>query len=355
MSEAEISHPAPCPVTPVSLVAVPSPVDRFKRLRDPFEPHQIGKLPRTTCRDCSKSQTKVCGQHKKKECRFCGNWMTAAHIDLDYVGHAAVTDRLLEVDPEWTWEPMSVDPQTGVPLLVNNGSTLWIKLTVLGVSRIGVGTVEDGKFEAEKQLIGDAIRNAAMRFGVALDLWSKEDLSRPEESTHEVRQNTSQPSEALEEPQESAAESVVEMASDETYASIGEGIQSLTEKGNSLLREWWKSNLPSFATKTNLSADDARAVLAQIEALPKRKTANARAVLAQTQPPPPTGHQLLDVIWVEREVTELSDQKNVAGLILNRVIKDIATDLSDDEARMVANTVDDMTDDDLKALILEAQ
>ena len=31
-------------------------------------------------------------------------------------------------------------------------------------------------FELEKQLISDAIRNAAMRFGVALDLWAKEDL-----------------------------------------------------------------------------------------------------------------------------------------------------------------------------------
>ena len=47
--------------------------------------------------------------------------------------------------------------------------------TVCGVTRIGVG---DGK--SMKELIGDAIRNAAMRFGVALDLWSKEEL----ESVH---------------------------------------------------------------------------------------------------------------------------------------------------------------------------
>ena len=26
----------------------------------------------------------------------------------DYVGHANVTDRLLEVDPEWTWSPVAV-------------------------------------------------------------------------------------------------------------------------------------------------------------------------------------------------------------------------------------------------------
>jgi hypothetical protein len=42
---------------------------------------------------------------------------------------------------------------------------------VCGVTRIGVG---DGKNAKER--IGDAIRNAAMRFGVALDLWAKENL-----------------------------------------------------------------------------------------------------------------------------------------------------------------------------------
>src|SRR5690606_32615245 len=42
---------------------------------------------------------------------------------------------------------------------------------ICGVTRIGVG---DGK--SAKECIGDAIRNAAMRFGVALDLWAKEAL-----------------------------------------------------------------------------------------------------------------------------------------------------------------------------------
>ena len=40
---------------------------------------------------------------------------------------------------------------------------------------MGFGTVEVRKNEKEKELIGDAIRNAAMRFGVALGLWVKED------------------------------------------------------------------------------------------------------------------------------------------------------------------------------------
>jgi hypothetical protein len=84
---------------------------------------------------------------------------------LDYVGHAAVTDRLLTIDPHWSWEPFAIGPD-GLPAM-DAGRNLWIRLTICGVTRIGVG---DGK--SAKECIGDAIRNAAMRFGVALDLWA---------------------------------------------------------------------------------------------------------------------------------------------------------------------------------------
>src|SRR5665647_3302969 len=71
---------------------------------------------------------------------------------LDYVGHAAVTDRLLTVDPEWNWEPLSTN-ELGLPMYDAQGG-LWIKLTVLGVTRLGYGDGPD-----PKQRIGDAIRN----------------------------------------------------------------------------------------------------------------------------------------------------------------------------------------------------
>src|SRR5215467_13501336 len=48
--------------------------EQAKALRDIFPEEQIGKLPATQGRP-----------------------------ELDYVGHAAVTSRLLAVDPEWTW------------------------------------------------------------------------------------------------------------------------------------------------------------------------------------------------------------------------------------------------------------
>jgi hypothetical protein len=112
--------------------------DQAAALRKPFPAGAIGKLPK-------------------------------GGVMLDYVGHAATTDRLLQVDPEWNWEPLALD-ERGHPA-VDGGGNLWIKLTVAGVTRLGVG---DGK--SAKECIGDAIRNAAMRFGVALDLWAKEDL-----------------------------------------------------------------------------------------------------------------------------------------------------------------------------------
>lgn len=100
-----------------------------------------------------------------------------AGMQLDYVGHAAVTDRLIAVDPCWTWEPFALAADGG-PLIRIGGkdAELWIRLTVCGQTRIGIGTAPAAAQELGKQLVSDAIRNAAMRFGVALDLWSKEDL-----------------------------------------------------------------------------------------------------------------------------------------------------------------------------------
>jgi hypothetical protein len=129
------------------------------QLREPFPPGAIGKLPR---------KTKDHGT-----------------IQLDFVGHANVTARLLNIDPLWEWEPVACDNQ-GLPALIRNQDGfpigLWIKLTVCGVTRYGFGSCEANKFDPIKELIGDAIRNAAMRFGVALDLWTKEELEAVKDS-----------------------------------------------------------------------------------------------------------------------------------------------------------------------------
>jgi hypothetical protein len=107
-------------------------------------------------------------------------------VHLDYVGHAALTDRLLDVDPLWSWEPVRPSRR---PARVRRNGGLWIKLTVCGVTRLGYGHAA-GKPDPgarEKEVIGDALRNAAMRFGAALDLWHKGDLHAEEPEPAERR------------------------------------------------------------------------------------------------------------------------------------------------------------------------
>lgn len=141
-------------------------------LREPFPANQISKLPKPT----QKQTEEVKADFKKGfRCGLCGGWHHKDVVHLDYVGHAALTDRLLDSDLMWNWEPLSYN-EDGSPRVDSIGG-LWIKLTVMGVTRLGYGHA-NGKSggDAIKETIGDALRNAAMRFGAALDLWHKGDL-----------------------------------------------------------------------------------------------------------------------------------------------------------------------------------
>lgn len=161
-------------MTKAEKIEVPTGLDL---LRQPFAPNHIGKLPKPT-----PAQTKAVKEDFRKgvRCQECGQWHHPEAIHLDYVGHAALTDRLLDCDPNWNWEPQARD-EYGAPKLDQNGG-LWINLTVCGVTRPGYGDAQ-GKSggNAVKEAIGDALRNAAMRFGAALDLWHKGELHIEEE------------------------------------------------------------------------------------------------------------------------------------------------------------------------------
>ena len=160
-------------------------------LREPFPENQISKLPKGT-----KAQNE-CKSEDKTRCNICGGWHHPQVIHLDYVGHAALTDRLLDCDSLWSWKPFAL--KDGLPMFDETGG-LWIKLTVCGHTRPGYGNAEKSQYKSagdrEKEVIGDALRNAAMRFGAALDLWHKGDL-------HESQQETETP---LKEPQKKAVE-----------------------------------------------------------------------------------------------------------------------------------------------------
>jgi hypothetical protein len=102
-------------------------------------------------------------------------------VTLDYVSHADITRILLEVDSHWTIEPVALD-EAGLPARTKVGNMVqagfW--MTLLGHRRYCVGSVEDRKADQAKELVSDAIRNGAMRYGVALSLWTKnewEDLT----------------------------------------------------------------------------------------------------------------------------------------------------------------------------------
>ena len=107
-------------------------------------------------------------------------------VNLDYVGHAEITKILIEIDPLWSWQPVAWEngrPATHTQLgkiTKRDGTVLefptvsmWGYLTLLGVTRIAVGSVEAHKPDLDKELVSDFLRNAAMRFGIALELWTK--------------------------------------------------------------------------------------------------------------------------------------------------------------------------------------
>ena len=104
-------------------------------LKVPFDRKQISKLPATQGRPA-----------------------------LDYVNHAHVTARLNAQAEDWTY---TVDEQ------FTHGGQFWIRgtMTICGVSR-----VEYGQGKNPLEAASHFVRRAAMRFGVAVDLWAKEDL-----------------------------------------------------------------------------------------------------------------------------------------------------------------------------------
>lgn len=134
---------------------------KWDELRKPFPKGVYGLLPKPYKKDSPKGK-----------CNDCGGYHGLPAVHLDFVGHAAVTDRLNSVvGPDgWSLEPMAFD-EFGNPVTNRNGE-LWCWLTIMGIKKMCVG---DGSISS-KELIGDALRNGAMRFGVALDLWTKDEL-----------------------------------------------------------------------------------------------------------------------------------------------------------------------------------
>ena len=205
-------------------------------LRSPFPERLISKLPKPT-----KKQTQTVKDDYRKgiRCQICGGWHHPDVVHLDYVGHAALTDRLLDCDPEWDWRPLALN-QNGLPAMDRDGG-MWIELTVCGVTRKGYGNAP-GKSggDATKEIIGDALRNAAMRFGAALDLWHKGDLHLPDESDE---QGASQPSAPA--PSEPSPAPASKAASRELYEELQGQVRDHDSKAS--LADWGRNNANRIA------------------------------------------------------------------------------------------------------------
>jgi hypothetical protein len=125
-------------------------------LRKPFDPKQIGKLPRKT--------------------------KTGSVIYLDYVGHAAVVDRLNTVAPDWALTLDRVVEADGHVLAAVGTMTIGGK----PMTEVGEPTGQNTYGQELQTALGNLIRRAAMRFGLGIDLWSKEELHGSEDSAASV-------------------------------------------------------------------------------------------------------------------------------------------------------------------------
>lgn len=230
-------------------------------LRDPFPAEAVGKLPRITCRDCRDARNKRCPNHQWVRCQECGQGHSSAAIHLDYVGHADVTDRLLKVDPSWTWRPFTLEEMQALPPAMRDLG-LWVYLTVDGVTRPGFGDAQ-GKTgpNAVKECIGDALRNAAMRFGVALDLWAKGDRDwdvkdeTPEPQPQRAQGGAQEPAQAAPAPQAAQEPKGAETSAREAFWGIW---AELSDEQQQAAQDGW----PFGAAPEALSHQDmVRAVL----------------------------------------------------------------------------------------------
>jgi hypothetical protein len=187
---------------------------------------------------------------------------------LAYVGHGSVTKILLDIDPLWTLEP--VCDERGIPIVETNPkgeAVMWGRLTVLGHSRLGVGTCPGGAFDREKQLVSDLLRNCAMRFGIATALWSKEEWSQPAPTP---------------EPPP------LPMADSAAVDSLTAGLAALTAEQLEQYGEWRKANnVPSL--KRPITLDQADMIAGWLDDLPASSSvddglAQARAAVAKAKP-----------------------------------------------------------------------
>ena len=173
---------------------------------------------------------------------------------LDFVGHADITRILIEVDPHWRLVPIAWDNGRPAMNVVNDMATMWFELTLLGTSRLAIGTAKANAFDLDKQLYGDALRNGAMRFGISLNLWTKNEW---EDLDHNPAPSKARPTAPVSAPEQAPKQSKPKTMTPVSEAQINQfnaaceakGISPLAVALNAGIPEgtpWMESHLPAL-------------------------------------------------------------------------------------------------------------
>jgi len=166
----------------------------------PFPRKDIGLMPTDGDRDGVKANC-VRGSNASRDRRYCGGYHTPSN-HIDFIGHAAIEKRLIEVVGPDGYTLTAADPDVHLATIEAYGraglqdeARAYIRtappkidafggcnlvLNVLGEERIGYGWAR-GTFmkpgDKVKAARSDAFRNAAMRLGLGIDLWLSKDVS----------------------------------------------------------------------------------------------------------------------------------------------------------------------------------
>ena len=94
---------------------------------------------------------------------------------VEYIEWHTVADILDRVAPNWTHSVKDIRPIGGI-------MTVTVAITIDGITREGIGTGRAGSETGIKKAEHDALKRAAVKFGIARDLYKKE-IETPESET----------------------------------------------------------------------------------------------------------------------------------------------------------------------------
>jgi hypothetical protein len=173
---------------------------------------------------------------------------------LSYVGHADITRILIEIDPHWRLVPIAWDNGRPAMNVVNDMATMWFELTLLGTARLAIGSAKSNAPDLDKVLYGDALRNGAMRFGISLNLWTKQEW---EDLDHNPAPSNPRPTAPASAPEQAPKQSKPKTLTPLSQAQIDQfntaceakGITPLAVALNAGIPEgtpWMESHLPAL-------------------------------------------------------------------------------------------------------------